>query len=251
MLFFAVGISPLLTTSLVFIQIQVCALDIFCREDVDVTFPKDPAFTPLVADDNPAKQNVIQVGLPLEEDQTAIPQTSMLTLSIGFMQQIMELFTVPGDVVLDMNVGLGNSFIAGDYSGRYVVGLEDRPRLSDFAAETCKKTLLRNEARRSILPQIDVIPLAEAPPVPEASTDPFAALDDFAPDAEVTVGPTPLLPGVPMLPSTSQESTPVTNLQVNVQTLPPASLDTESLLDLIEKNASSQGAGSSLGLDSV
>ncbi len=36
---------------------------------------------------------------------------------VGFMQSILELLTVPGDIVMDWTVACGNTFWAGEYSG--------------------------------------------------------------------------------------------------------------------------------------
>jgi len=42
--------------------------------------------------------------------------------------------TIPGDIFWDCTAVAGQSFLAGDYAGRFVVGLEDRPEIADFVA---------------------------------------------------------------------------------------------------------------------
>ena len=64
----------------------------------------------------------------------------LCALSIGFMQSLVELFTIPGDVVLDWMAGLGHTFWAGEFSGRYVIGFDPRPDFKD-ACETAVETI--------------------------------------------------------------------------------------------------------------
>lgn len=50
-------------------------------------------------------------------------------------------------------MGEGCSFLAGDFSGRFVIGLEDRPAFGKFAAD-----LLRSVYERKKVPELEPEP---------------------------------------------------------------------------------------------
>lgn len=48
------------------------------------------------------------------------------------MQSIMELFSLPRDIVMDLIVGSTSTFIVGDYLGHFIIGLENRKEFVDI-----------------------------------------------------------------------------------------------------------------------
>ena len=111
------------------------ALDVFCKSAFSPLIPKDRNYTPLCSLENPAQRTMIQLFLDAEDE--ADDFAGPARLSIGFMQSVIELFTVPGDLVMDWTVGVGNTFWAGEYCGRFVIGVESRE-------------LFEKEARRAV-----------------------------------------------------------------------------------------------------
>jgi hypothetical protein len=72
--------------------------------------------------------------LVLNHEDKSADFAGPMRLSVGFMQTVMELLTVPGDIFLDCNIGVGNTFWAGEFSGRFVIGMEEREQFVKEAA---------------------------------------------------------------------------------------------------------------------
>ncbi len=69
------------------------------------------------------------------------PDLGSCRLSIGFMQNVMEYLSRPGDIVVDWSVGNGSSFFVADLCGRHLLGMENRKRLVNFARNACETTI--------------------------------------------------------------------------------------------------------------
>lgn len=78
------------------------------------------------------------IQLMLDKDDAAAEFSGPCRLSVGFMQSVLELFTLPGDIVMDWTVGVGNTYLAGEYCGRFVIGVENRIEFLEVAKRVLK-----------------------------------------------------------------------------------------------------------------
>ena len=109
-------------------------LDVFCRSGVKLTVPVDRDFVPLDVGSRPSSGNILHMGIDYKAARTG----SFLggqRVTAGFMQSVIEMLSAPGDIVLDWRIGEGTSFRAGECSNRFVIGMEARPELKDFARD--------------------------------------------------------------------------------------------------------------------
>lgn len=127
---------------------------------------------------------------PARDPNPSLHLAGSCRLSVGFMQALIELLSKPKDVVLDWTVGEGSTFWAGDFSGRFVIGLEDRPKFSDAAYANflkihARKTpeVAKGKGHREVGKEKEVVDLDE-------EEDKFADLLNF-----VAEDPTPNLEG--------------------------------------------------------
>lgn len=86
---------------------------------------------------------MIQLMLPEGDESSDFAGPARL--SVGFMQSILELLTAPGDIVMDWTVGVGSTFWAGDFSGRFVIGMENREQFVKVAARTLDEVHKRSK----------------------------------------------------------------------------------------------------------
>ncbi|CAM6082147.1 unnamed protein product [Calypogeia fissa] len=115
------------------VQVQILSLSIFSRKGNVSRLPRDPEFVVVFPRED--LRNTTLLTNCLSKDQNpAFEFAGSARMSVGFMQRIIEYLTKPGDVVIDWTAGEGACFFAGDFCGRHVIGLEDRP-IFDTTAE--------------------------------------------------------------------------------------------------------------------
>lgn len=118
-----------------YVQVFNLTLDIFCKFKAVGSIPKDQNFVPLSSDEDLTSRTLLSLAIPEDSMGVDMHFAGSACVSIGFMQTIIELLTKPGDIVLDWAVGEGWSLYFGDYSGRHVIGLEDRTEFGDIATQ--------------------------------------------------------------------------------------------------------------------
>jgi hypothetical protein len=102
------------------------------RHPVLTCIPVNKAYRPISVEPNPADSNLVglhhhrEMGLGLEF-------AGSQRVSVGFKQSVLELLTMPGDIVLNWAVGDSSTFLAGDLFNSFVVGAEDRSKFVDLA----------------------------------------------------------------------------------------------------------------------
>ena len=87
--------------------------------------PVDRDFVPLDVGLRPLSGNILYMG----RDKNASSMGNFLggqRVTAGFMQSVIEMLSEPGDIVLDWRVGEGTSFLAGECSNQFVIGMEGR-----------------------------------------------------------------------------------------------------------------------------
>jgi hypothetical protein len=92
-------------------------------------------------------------------------------VSVGFIQSVLELLTMPGDIVLDWGVGDGSTFLAGDLCNRFVVGAEDRSKFVALAERAMA------DVRRRVPPAVQGVALATPQGVAEPERMDFLLSD--------------------------------------------------------------------------
>jgi hypothetical protein len=111
-------------------------------------------------------------------------------LTVGFMQTVMELLSVPGDIVLDWRVGEGTSFQAGEFSNRFVVGLEGRQEFKELAVWALELVVSKEipiDAMDLVMDQASILPSAGTTSVREGqgsgsqrpAVEPHSGWDQF------------------------------------------------------------------------
>ena len=107
-------------------------LDVFGRVGSRVRIPKEKKFCPLDSSQNGSLSNLLSMHRGKGDGCPPFVSFGSLQLSVGFMQTLIELMTILGDIFWDCTAVDGQSFLAGDYAGRFVLGLEDHTDLADF-----------------------------------------------------------------------------------------------------------------------
>jgi hypothetical protein len=135
-------------------QVYTLLLDVFCWRSAQIHIPQDLSYTPFEPGYSSAKTNVIL----LCHNPTHCPEfneefelAGFECVSVGFMQNVFELLTEPGDIVLDWAVGGGASFIAGNFLNRFVIGAEGRSKFYSFAKSSLQ-TVLDKDASKDFCP---------------------------------------------------------------------------------------------------
>lgn len=115
------------------VQVITLLMDVFCKIDHVPEIPKDPFYVPLITSEDARTKAMFSVVYPQSDPCPKASFAGSYRLPVGFMQAVMELLTVPKDVVLDYTVGDGSSYVAGELCGRFIMGLEDREILGGCA----------------------------------------------------------------------------------------------------------------------
>lgn len=152
-------------------------LDVFCKTSTKGRIPKNASFQPLSAEEDPSASTLISLAIPKESSRSKMSFAGSARVSTGFMQTIIELLSNPGDIVFDWTVGEGCSFLAGDYSGRFVIGLEDRPAFGSLAEEFLKEVYDRKKGEE-IAPEVSERAEETTRDLVDLDEDPYAILGE-------------------------------------------------------------------------
>lgn len=122
-------------------------MDIFARISSKGKLPKDKEFKTLGEESDVSMRNLFPLAYPPQDPFPELSGMGRLRLPVGFMQTVMELITVKGDIFWDLSAGCGSSFTAADLCGRYVIGFEDR----EVFYPTCLRSFQKTFAPISLL----------------------------------------------------------------------------------------------------
>jgi hypothetical protein len=119
-------------------------LDVFCRMSAQILILRHLEYTsvdqwcPFPGTNLMILLHNLNISLEVNEE---FKFAGFERLSVGFLQNVFEMLTKPGDIVLDWAVGGGASFTAGKYSNRFVIRAAGRSRFIDIAKKSLKRLL--------------------------------------------------------------------------------------------------------------
>ncbi|CAM6082771.1 unnamed protein product [Calypogeia fissa] len=148
------------------VQVQILSLSIFCRTAHESRLSKDSNFVPVYSGEDLRYTSLLTLCLSKDRNP-AFEFAGSTRMSVGFVQRIIEYLTKPGDVVIDWTTGEGASFYAGDYCGRHVIGLEDRPIFDTTAEVSMASASLERVFEKEV-----VAPVGDAGAGPSGSKEP-------------------------------------------------------------------------------
>lgn len=119
-------------------------LDIFCKSTSSGCIPRDDKFEAPTAVEDVSTSCLFSLSIPPDNSGRDMRFAGAGRVSVGFMQTVIELLNHLRDVLFDWSVGEGVSYFSGDYCGRHVIGLEDRPVYRDSASEALREVHNQN-----------------------------------------------------------------------------------------------------------
>jgi hypothetical protein len=112
--------------------------------------PKDPKYSSLQETEDLSTKTIMSLRCKPILVLNAFKFAGACQISGGFMQMVIELLTIPRDIVLDWTVGEGSSYLAGDYCGRFVIGLEDRVEFEGEAQNVCERVNSIDRSKKKV-----------------------------------------------------------------------------------------------------